>query len=205
MGQMPSGRIPRVGTNTVQNLGAATDNAIPRFNGAGGKEIQNSVVTVGDAGELAGVTSINGKTATDFVTLVATPTGANFVYLSNAADKVAKTTTYSFPPGPCAQDFILKTDVSGNFQCVAASASGVVSFNTRTGAVVAAAGDYTAVQVNSTPTGFVAATNVQAAITELDTEKIPAAGGTMTGPLSVTEVRYLESGADYVGFKAPAV
>lgn len=43
----------------------------------------------------------------------------------------------------------------------------------RTGAVIAAAGDYTAGQVTNTPAGGVAATTVQAAINELDTEKAP--------------------------------
>ncbi len=43
----------------------------------------------------------------------------------------------------------------------------------RTGAVVSEAGDYTASQVNNTPAGNISATNVQAAINELDTEKAP--------------------------------
>ncbi len=41
----------------------------------------------------------------------------------------------------------------------------------RLGAVVAAAGDYDAIQVDNTPAGGIAATTVQAAINELDTEK----------------------------------
>lgn len=41
----------------------------------------------------------------------------------------------------------------------------------RTGAVTAATSDYDAVQVDFTPAGTIAATNVQAAIEELDTEK----------------------------------
>lgn len=43
----------------------------------------------------------------------------------------------------------------------------------RTGNVVATSGDYTASQVTSVPAGSVAATTVQAAIDELDTEKQP--------------------------------
>ncbi len=43
----------------------------------------------------------------------------------------------------------------------------------RTGVVVATAGDYTAGQVTNTPAGGVAATTVQGAINELDTEKAP--------------------------------
>lgn len=52
---------------------------------------------------------------------------------------------------------------------------GVSSVFTRSGAVVAASGDYTATQVTNTPAGTIAATTVQAAIDELDTEKQTAA------------------------------
>ena len=49
--------------------------------------------------------------------------------------------------------------------------AGVASFEGRTGAVVATAGDYTAAEVTNVPAGNIAATNAQAAINELDTEK----------------------------------
>lgn len=55
----------------------------------------------------------------------------------------------------------------------------VTSVFGRTGAVVAVSGDYTATQVTNSPAGGVAATTVQAAINELDTEKV-------SGPASVT-------------------
>lgn len=48
---------------------------------------------------------------------------------------------------------------------------GVSSWNTRTGAVVPVSGDYSANQVTFSPTGDIVATDVQAAIAELDTEK----------------------------------
>lgn len=51
--------------------------------------------------------------------------------------------------------------------------SDVDSFNGRTGTVVPASGDYTAAQVTNTPAGNIAATTVQAALNELDTEKQP--------------------------------
>lgn len=47
----------------------------------------------------------------------------------------------------------------------------VDSVFTRTGAVVAASGDYTATQITNTPAGNIAAVTVQDAINELDTEK----------------------------------
>ncbi len=50
----------------------------------------------------------------------------------------------------------------------------VDSFNGRTGVVVPASGDYTASQITNVPAGSIAATDVQAALNELDTEKQPA-------------------------------
>jgi hypothetical protein len=57
-------------------------------------------------------------------------------------------------------------DLEGN-------AAGVASFNTRTGAVTSQSGDYSATQITNTPAGAISATNVQAAINELDSEKTP--------------------------------
>lgn len=54
----------------------------------------------------------------------------------------------------------------------------------RTGVVVAASGDYTASQVTNVATGGIAATQVQAAIDELDTEKATASA-TLTANLPV--------------------
>jgi len=54
-----------------------------------------------------------------------------------------------------------------------AGAGAVSSVFSRTGAVVAAASDYDANQIDNTPAGNIAATDVQAAINELDTEKQP--------------------------------
>lgn len=50
----------------------------------------------------------------------------------------------------------------------------VASVFGRLGVIVAASGDYTAVQITNTPAGGIAAVTVQAAIDELDTEKEPA-------------------------------
>ena len=43
----------------------------------------------------------------------------------------------------------------------------------------------TAANISVVPVGSVAATDAQAAIQELDTEKLPKAGGTMTGNLEL--------------------
>jgi hypothetical protein len=49
---------------------------------------------------------------------------------------------------------------------------GVTSFNSRTGAVAPAASDYDAAEVDFTPTGGIAANDVQEALAELDSEKL---------------------------------
>ena len=61
----------------------------------------------------------------------------------------------------------------------------VASVFGRTGTVTATAGDYTAALVTNSAAGNIASTNVQAAINELDTEKLALAGGTMTGALDM--------------------
>lgn len=53
------------------------------------------------------------------------------------------------------------------------SAAGVISFEGRNGVVVGVAGDYTASEITNVPAGSIAATNIQAAINELDSEKQP--------------------------------
>lgn len=63
----------------------------------------------------------------------------------------------------------------------AATAGGAVdSVNGQTGAVVLDGGD-----IANTPAGNIAATDVQTAINELDTEKVKKSGDTMTGDLTI--------------------
>ena len=52
--------------------------------------------------------------------------------------------------------------------------------------VAAAADNQTATEVASTATGTIAATNVQAALAEIDNEKLALAGGTITGALAMS-------------------
>lgn len=69
-------------------------------------------------------------------------------------------------------DEVMKQKLSDGSVVVIGSGGGAVSsvFG-RTGAVAAVANDYSAALVSNTPAGGIAATNVQAAINELDTEK----------------------------------
>jgi hypothetical protein len=63
--------------------------------------------------------------------------------------------------------------VDGRLDVLEAAPGGVSSFNTRTGAVVPAAGDYTAAQTTFAPITGITATDVQAAIQQVSLKSIP--------------------------------
>jgi hypothetical protein len=64
------------GTGDVVGPASATDNAIARFDTTTGKLIQNSAVTISDAGAIAGATTITDLDYLDFDTTYATTLGA---------------------------------------------------------------------------------------------------------------------------------
>jgi fibronectin-binding autotransporter adhesin len=76
-----------------------------------------------------------------------------------------------------AGDFVIH---NGTIWQKAPSGASVTSIFSRTGAVTAQSGDYNASQITSTATGNIAAVNVQAALTELDTEKLGSLNGLTT-------------------------
>jgi len=75
-------------------------------------------------------------------------------------------------------------DALEDLDAALAGAGAVSSVFGRTGAITATAGDYTAAQVTNTPAGNIAATTVQAAINELDTEKLASASYTAADVLA---------------------
>ncbi len=106
----------------------------------------------------------------------------------------------------------LQTDGSGILSWQDVNA-GVTQVFGRSGNVSALAGDYDASQIDfdNTYGGDVdTATNVQAGIEELSTEKLAKSGDSMTGNLVMdlnggvtTEIRFQDTGTRYIGFKAP--
>lgn len=83
------------------------------------------------------------------------------------------------PPGEMntfvdsADDHYKRKDSTGAIVDIEAVASGVSSFNGRSGAVLPQSGDYDAGEISFTPTGTIVATDVQSAIDFLDTSKAP--------------------------------
>ena len=67
----------------------------------------------------------------------------------------------------------------------AGGAGAVTSVFSRTGVVVAVSGDYAAGQVTNVAAGNISGVTVQAAIDELDSEKLALAGGTMSGVINM--------------------
>jgi hypothetical protein len=128
-------------------------------------------ITVKDVNgyDMAGgqATSLSATAAASFATTSATPpiVGAlSFALTGNSvASAKGKVILYIFKPSVLAAANLL-----GRY---GAGGGDVDSVFGRTGAVTATSGDYTASQVTNVPAGGIAATDVQAAITELDTEK----------------------------------
>lgn len=84
-------------------------------------------------------------------------------------------------------------------------AAGVDSFNGRTGVVVSQAGDYSGLLISNTPAGNISATNTQAAINELDTEKqavITGAATTITSSNLTTNRAVISNGSGKVDVSA---
>lgn len=147
----------------------------------------NLAVTV--VGRTATIDASGGAGAGTYTALTDTP--ASFAGDSNKFAKVNATqTALEHVAGETIDDLPAQTGIDGVNDLVAmwdtsagdtvnatitdlVGSVGVASFNARTGAVVAISGDYTAALITNTPAGNIAATDVQVAINELDTEKAP--------------------------------
>lgn len=81
------------------------------------------------------------------------------------------------------------TESGDTYICAVAHTSGTFATDLAAGKwilIAEAASAITASSVTSSATGDIASTNVQAALAELDSEKVPKAGGTMTGLLTLS-------------------
>jgi len=132
----------------------------------------------GGGGGGGSVSSVFGRSG-----IVTALTGDYTVAQVTGAAPLASPTFTGVPAAPTAVPGTNNTQLATTafVQAAAGGGGAVSSVFTRSGAVVATAGDYTATQVTNTPAGGIAATTVQAAITELDTEKANLASPTFTG------------------------
>ena len=91
------GPPPPAGDGDVVGPGGSTDNALPRFHGAGGKTLQGSGVLVGDNNEISGYRGhINRQTGTSY-TVQASDAGKIIEFANVAA--IAVTLPNSLPAG----------------------------------------------------------------------------------------------------------
>ena len=127
-----------------------------------------------------------------------TPTLANGTGDAGDLYIVSVAGTVNFGAGPITFDVGDWVMYNGSIWQRSDMSDAVSSVFGRLGAVVAANCDYTASQVTNVAAGNIAAVTVQAAIVELDTEKVAKAGDTMTGLLTSTYTTNLAFGQQRV-------
>ena len=175
--------------------------------------VSNNGYLTAEADTLASVTARGASTATN-ITLdtqaqarFADSAGGEYAAIQAPAT-IAANYVLTLPDTAGTNGQVLSTNGSGVLSWIAIPSAPVTTVFGRSGAVVAAASDYDANQIDNTPAGAISATEVQSAINELDTEKVAKAGDTMTGALNIDneqELRLSEadgSGANYVAIKA---
>lgn len=148
----------------------------------GSGALSDSTITTTKLGYLSGVTSdIQTQLGTKQATISKTTTqdvSKLHIYGANTTNYIELTTgtltgnrTLTFPDSNGTSGYVLSTDGAGILSWIAIPSAPVTTVFSRSGAVVATAGDYTAAQITNTAAGNIAATTAQAAINELDTEK----------------------------------
>lgn len=156
------------------------NNFVVVTNGSGA--LSDSTITTTKLGYLSGVTSdIQTQLGTKQATISKTTNqdvstvriyGANTTnYVELTAATLTGNRTLTFPDSNGTSGYVLSTNGAGLLSWIAIPSAPVTTVFSRSGAVVATAGDYTATQITNTPAGNIAAVTAQAAIDELDTEK----------------------------------
>ena len=96
--------------------------------------------------------------------------GSNYTSFK-APDLLSADINYVMPSVAPTAGQVLSSSAAGVLSWITIPSAPVTTVFGRSGAVTATAGDYTATQITNTPAGAIAATTVQAALNELDTEK----------------------------------
>lgn len=186
------------GTGDVVGPGSATDNAAVRFDSTTGKLVQNSVVIIGDTGNVTGLGTLNTHTIPAGTSTFAT-LGANNAFTGD------NTFTTSLAP------FAVTTGIDADQQ----STFSIQNTGTTLATTDTSAGDtgYVTTNSGSATIGYDGAASASALIlepggailsnTDGGTFYLNFGGGTTAG-----ELRFLEpsgGGTSYTGFKAPAL
>jgi hypothetical protein len=165
------------GDKSWQTLSAAAAGADPAGSAATAESNANDYTDAQVAAIDYPVDSVNSQTGVVVLDTDDVSEGTTNKYVT-AAEKTKLANTSGVNTGD--QDLSSYSTISYvDSQIAAVEDSDVDSFNGRTGTVVSASADYTASQVTNTPTGNIAATTVQDALNELDTEK-QASDSTLT-------------------------
>ncbi len=96
--------------------------------------------------------------------------GSNYTSIKSP-DSLTANINYVMPSTAPTAGQVLSTTAGGVMSWIDIPSAPITTVFGRSGTVVATAGDYTATQITNTAAGNIAATTVQAAINELDTEK----------------------------------
>lgn len=114
------------GSGDVSGPGSSTDNAIARFDGTGGKTLQNSAVTIADTtGVIAGTQGVtfSGSTSGTLALVPTAVSGTNTITLPAATGTVALTSGSTFTSGTIPLSFHA-IFLAGNCQNVTAASGG---------------------------------------------------------------------------------
>lgn len=140
--------------------------------------VENTISRDGTApNQMAAALDMNSNKIINTGTPTVSGDAVSLSYLGNNAVLYSSAQTLTVAQKAQARDNIGATAGAG----AGGGGTGVTSFNGRTGVVAATAGDYTATQITNTPAGQIAAVTVQAALNELDTEKVAANSPALTG------------------------
>lgn len=197
VGRITSGVITALTAAQVRTLINVADgaNAYTHPNHSG------DVTSAGDGAQTIANSAVTNAKLADMLAWTLKMRGTG----STGAPQDVKISALTEEVSPDAGDFVLAERAEGELRKIDLgnlTGPGVSSFEGRTGAVVATSGDYAASEVTNTPAGGVAATTVQAAIDELDTEKEAADAAILKSDTSATLVVGFQDQANDAGTKS---
>lgn len=185
------------GSNGV-DLTVDVFNVLPVANGGTGASTLNALEQVANKNIANGYAGLDGSGLINSSQLPPLAITDTFVVASQAAMLALTAQTGDVAVrSDLNKSFILTASPAstlGNWQELLTPTDTVLSVFSRTGAVTATAGDYSATQITNTPAGNIAATTVQAALNELDNEKVvanaPITGATVGDATHVPIITY---------------